>query len=171
MWKDIENYEGIYQVSDSGEVRSLGNGKSPNSKERIMKVEETKCGYLRVQLCKDGKQKHFSIHRLVAEAFIPNPLNLPQVNHKNENKHDNRAENLEWCNCSYNINYGTRNEKVSKGVIQYRLDGSIVREWSSTYEVERQLGFNHIYIGACCRGNTRSKTGYGFIWKYKKEVK
>lgn len=103
-WKDIDVYEGLYQVSDTGEIRSLKTGK-------ILKQEKSKCGYFRVTLYKNHKHTHYSVHRLVAEAFIPNPLNLPQVNHKNEDKTDNRVENLEWCDCTYNNNYGTRHER------------------------------------------------------------
>lgn len=105
IWKDIEGYEGLYQVSNEGEVKSKRN--------KIVKIELTYHGYCRVHLWKNGIGKHHSLHRLVAQAFIPNPNNLPQVNHKDEDKTNNHAENLEWCNATYNSNYGTRNQRVS----------------------------------------------------------
>lgn len=109
IWKDIEGYEGLYQVSNEGRVKSFWSGK-----EKILKQHNCK-GYLEVGLYKkEDKQKYKLIHRLVAETFIPNPNNLPQINHKDENKTNNSVDNLEWCSRSYNINYGSRNEKVGK---------------------------------------------------------
>lgn len=177
IWRDIKDYEGLYQVSNWGRVKSLGNGNSKNSKVRILKTSKNKCGYLYVVLCKDGKVKTYKVHRLVAEAFIPNPLNLPQVNHKSENKQDNRVENLEWISASGNTNYGTRNRRVSekmtngklsKEVLQYSLDGTFIKEFPSTREIERQLNFDNGFISKNCLG--KCKSAYGFIWKYKKEV-
>lgn len=174
VWKDIKDYEGLYQVSNFGRVRSLGKGESNVSKMRILKVRKTRCGYIIVNLYKNGIMKTVYIHRLVAEAFIPNPLNLPQVNHKSEVKDDNRVENLEWCDVNYNINYGNRKEKVSykltnrkdcsKQVLQYNIDGTLIREWPSIKECVRN-GFNDTDIILCCKG--RHKTHKGFIWKYK----
>lgn len=181
-WKDIEGYEGLYQVSDEGQVISLVI--DSHRRGRILKPMKTHKGYLNVDLVdKDGVKKSFRIHRLVAQAFLPNPLNLPQVNHKNEDKTDNRVENLEWCDQSYNINYGTRNERASnknrekqlndknrsKPVLQYSLDGTFIQEFPSTHEVKRQLGYNRGHISECCRGNTRLRTYKGFIWKFKTE--
>lgn len=168
IWRNIEEYKGLYQVSNLGRVRSLWYGK-----ERILKPTKDKDGYLRVQLYKNGKAKLYGIHRLVAMAFIDNPYNLPQVNHKNETKDDNRVENLEWCNHLYNINYGTcqqrraekrRNDKLSKTVYQYTLDGKFIAEYPSGKEIQRQLGYNRGYISSCCLG--KYKTAYGYIWKY-----
>lgn len=108
-------------------------------------------------------------------CFIPNPDNLSQVNHKNEIKTDNRVENLEWCDCIYNINYGSRtkkatekntnNPKNSKPVLQFTKDGKLVAEYPSTREVKRRLGFDCGHISECCRG--KYKSAYGFIWRYK----
>lgn len=108
----IENWKpatGVYEVSDQGNVRNRKTG-------RLLKQVKNKDGYLQVGLREDGKSKSFRVHRLVAFAFIPNPDNLPQVNHKNEDKTDNRVENLEWCDAKYNSNYGTHNKRVSNGV-------------------------------------------------------
>lgn len=167
-WKNVVydgvNYEG-YQVSNTGEIRSLKTGK-------ILKQEKTNNGYLLTNLYKNGKRKKLLVHRLVAEAFIPNPLNLPEVNHKSENKQDNRVENLEYCDSSYNINYGNRNEKVakklSKNVLQFTKTGNFIREWSSLHEIQKQLGYCFPNISKCCLGDIKS--AYGFKWEYKKEV-
>lgn len=113
IWKDIKGYEGYYQVSNFGKVRSLNrsiyrkNGRKQSFKDQELKFHD-KHGYLGINLRKDGKIKSCTVHRLVAEAFIPNPYNLPQINHKDENKYNNRIDNLEWCSSSYNMNYGTR---------------------------------------------------------------
>lgn len=104
IWKDIPGFEGFYQVSDKGRVKSLGNGKSNNCKARIFKLQN-RGDYLAVHLCKDGKQKSFNVHRLVAEAFIPNPTDLPQVHHIDENKHNNIVSNLQWVTNKYNITF------------------------------------------------------------------
>lgn len=171
IFKDIKGFEGEYQISTTGDVYSIKYGK-----RKLMKLRKDKYGYLRVCLCKDGKHKHFQVHRLVALAFIPNPDNLPQVNHKNEVKTDNRIENLEWCSAKYNIRYGTGNErrsktnietqgvKYGKSVAQYALDGTLIGIYHSLHEAERQTGYSHQYISQCCRG--RYKQSYGFIWKY-----
>ena len=114
IWKPKKDYEGLYEVSNLGRVKSLGNGKSINSKEGILKPGKIKQGYLQVTLCKNRKQKRFLVHRLVAEAFLPNPENLPFINHKDEDKTNNSVDNLEYCTREYNNNYGTRNERVAK---------------------------------------------------------
>lgn len=164
VWKDISGYEGLYQVSDKGRVKSLWFGK-----ERIMKFERDKKGYLAVQLCKNGEIKRCTVHRLVAQSFIPNPQNLPQLNHKDENPSNNKVENLEWCSAKYNNNYGTHiqriTEKLSKPVLQYNKDGEFVKEWKSQSDVERNLGYSQRNISACCRG--KYKSSYGYVWKYK----
>lgn len=102
MWKDIENYEGLYQVNELGEIKS---------KRGILKPFTDKDGYLKVGLHKNGIHKQFFVHRLVAKAFISNPDNLPEINHKDENKSNNTVSNLEWCTRIYNINYGSHNER------------------------------------------------------------
>lgn len=157
-WKYIKGYEGLYQVSNFGRVKSNKFGK-----ERILKPFTNSTGYLLVSLCKDGKVKAFTVHRLVAEAFIDNPDNLPQVNHRDENKLNNNVDNLEWCTNEYNINYGTRTERCSKPVLQYTLDGEFVREWPSIMEAARN-GYYQGHVVACCQG--KRKAHKGFIWKY-----
>ena len=127
-------------------------------------------------LWNDNHSKILMIHRLVAKAFVPNPHNLPQVNHKDENKDNNNADNLEWCTATYNLNYGTHNEMVSKSninnpkisrkVLQFDLDGRFLKEWESTMEIQRQLGFPSTHISACCLGKKYHKTSGGYIWRY-----
>lgn len=114
IWKDILGYEGLYQVSSFGRVRGLDRYDSMNRfwKGRILKSQTGTGGYLFVQLCLNGKVKAYSVHRLVAETFIHNPDNLPQVNHLDEDKTNNRVENLEFCDSKYNVNYGTRIERI-----------------------------------------------------------
>ena len=159
IWKDKKDYEGHYQVSNFGRVKSIKFGK-----EIIMNLIPNSSGYLLVNLCKDGKVKKFTVHRLVAEAFIDNPYNLPQVNHRDENKLNNNVDNLEWCTNEYNINYGTRTERYSKPVLQYDLNGNFIKEWKSVAECGRN-GYNQSHVGDCCRGER--KTHKGFIWRYK----
>lgn len=164
VWKDILGYEGHYQVSNKGRVKSLKLGK-----ERILKPRRDVGGYLQVYLCKNGDKKWCLVHRLVAQAFIPNSNNLPQINHKNEDKTDNIVENLEWCSAKYNNNYGTHiqriAEKTSKPVLQYTKDGKFIQEWKSVMDVERNLGYFQSAISACCLG--KLKSAYKFVWKYK----
>ena len=113
-WKDIKGYEGIYQISNKGRVKTLGNNRR---KEKIREGIADNTGYKRISLCKNGKEKKYSIHRLVAQAFLPNPDNLPVVNHKDENKLNNNVENLEWCTQKYNVNYSSSNGRPAKKII------------------------------------------------------
>lgn len=175
IWKDIVDYENLYQGSNLGRVRSVDrwvkdtNGSLRFYRGRILKPVINGRGYLQVCLCKNGKVKKFTVHRLVAEAFLPNPDNLPEVNHKDENKLNNVVSNLEWCNSKYNNTYGTRIERVAlkkkKTVLQYTLDGAFVREWASAKQAEREDGFDSTSICSCCKG--KLKKHKDFIWKYK----
>lgn len=174
IWKSVKGYEGLYEVSNFGRVRSLPRNTTSG---KILKPVKTKEGYLRVDLSKKGRGNLSFVHRLVAETFLDNPDNLPCVNHRDENPLNNRVENLEWCTHLYNMNYGTRNErigisnkngKLSKTVYQYTLDGEFVREWESTSEIQRQTGWWNGNISNCCLG--RTKTAYGFRWSYKNKI-
>lgn len=166
MWKDIEGYEGIYQISDSGEVKSLNYKRT--GKEGLRALRKDKDGYIIVDLLKENKSTTYKVHRLVAQAFLPNPDALPEVNHKDEDKTNNTVDNLEWCDRSYNINYGTAKDRAaskrSKTVLQYDLAGNFIAEFKSTREVERILGINQVSVSQCCRGQI--KKSHGFIWKY-----
>lgn len=184
IWRDIPGYEGLYQASNLGRVRSLdrteeflnNNGKisTRHRKGIILKPVVAKNGYCVVSLC----GKTYKVHRIIASIFVDNSDNLPQVNHKDENKLNNRANNLEWCTGEYNYNYGTRysrcvlsninNKKKSKPVLQYTLDGEFVRRYPSANEVRRVLKKSISYICECCKG--KAYTAYGFIWKYERET-
>ena len=173
-WRDVAGYEGLYQVSSEGRVKSLERkvehwcGGERIQKERILKPIVVSSGYLRVVLYAGGKTKKFYVHRLVCEAFHENPGNKPQVNHINEDKTDNRACNLEWCTRRENINHGSRNERVakaqSKPVGQYTHDGDLVKVWPSVIEAQRQTGFSKGHISLAANG--KYKQAYGYIWKY-----
>lgn len=115
-YRTIDGYEGLYEVSNLGNVRSLYDGRHQKYRTKILKPRMKPDGHVQVVLSKSGKVKQFLVHRLVAQAFLPNPQNLPQVNHKNEIADDNRVENLEWCTAEYNANYGTRNQRAGKSI-------------------------------------------------------
>lgn len=172
IWKDIKGYKGLYQVSNYGNIRSLGkhvNGRNSKRfvKGKIIKLFDDKDGYKIVNLYKKSKMKQFRIHRLVAIAFIPNPNNYPIINHKNEIKNDNKVENLEWCSNKYNCNYGTRNDKIRKRINQYDLQGNYIKSWDSIIQVERELNIFHSRIIEVCKGKRKQIGGY--IWKYANE--
>ena len=166
QWRDISGYEGLYQVSNLGQVKSLPRmAKSKNDsyrvvKEAILKQYVSNTGYLRVYLYKDGKMKPHSVHRLVAIAFVPNPENLPIVNHKSEVKTENHASNLEWCDLSYNVRYGTgisrTSEKqkltmtTSKAVNMYSRDNTFIRQFISISEASRETGLSITCISNSC---------------------
>lgn len=164
----IEVIDG-YKVSNLGEVYSTKTNK-------ILKKHTDRYGYLYVGVYIDGKLKFKKVHRLVAKAFLSNYSDNLQVNHKNEDKKDNRVENLEMCNNRYNCNYGSRKNVLSKAVIQETLDGNFVKEWASTREIEQTLGFSNASISACCRGFAKDyhsgkvypvHKAFGYKWKYK----
>lgn len=164
IWKDIPGYEGHYQASNLGRIRSL-----KRNKLRILKQGRTRKGYYIVLLCLNSVKKNSLIHRLVWESFNgPIPEGM-QINHLNEIKSDNRLENLSLCTAKENINYGTCiariAKKLSKSVIQFDKNGNFIKEWQSSYEIQRQLGYAASIIRKCCRNERHS--AYGFIWKQK----
>jgi hypothetical protein len=181
-WKDIRGYEGLYQVSNLGRIRSLGrvcnakNNSTSKKRERILTQEITVFGYCRVRLFDlEGKSKHYATHRIVAQEFIGN-IDGYEINHKNEIKTDNRVENLEIVTSKQNCNYGTRNKRLSekntankalwcKGVVQKDNDGNVIAEYESRLEAERKTGISNSSISKTCNGKKR--TANGFIWENK----
>jgi hypothetical protein len=178
IWKDIEGYEGLYKVSSQGQVKSLdkyvgnGYGGIKHFDEKILKPHLLRQGYYRVDLCKDGKVKHHYVHKLVADAFVKNPNSLPVINHKDENKLNNNAANLERCDMKYNINYGTARERRAQKnripVFQVSLDGMFDVAWDSASSAAKTLSIAHANISSCCKG--RHEIIGGFNWEYCKEV-
>ena len=148
--KDIKNYEGLYAITPEGEVWSY-------LRKKFLKPRTDKNGYLKVNLCKDGMMKTYRVHRLVAEAYIPNTDNLPQVDHIDNDKTHNYLNNLQWITLRDNCR-----KSKNKPILQYDLDGNFVREWSSATDVSKEAQEN---ICNCLKG--RYKTAYGYIWKYK----
>ena len=164
IWKDIEGYEGLYQVSDSGRVKSL-NYKS-TGKKVCLKQQKNNKGYLLVSLYKDGERKFYLVHRLVAQAFVPNLEGYQVVNHKDENPLNNCANNLEWCTQKYNCNYGARNEKASKsnGTPVICVETNTI--YLSARDAQRKTGIFATNICDCIRHKKRHYTAGGFHWKF-----
>ena len=168
IWKDIEGYEGYYQVSNLGRVKSLerviNNGRKSTrfQKERMLTLTEDVYGYSQVILSKEGKHRICKVHRLVLGAFVPNKNNLPQVNHKDEDKKNNNVTNLEWCDAKYNNNYGKHNDWNKKKVAMYDLEGNKLREFDSIREAVKFLNKFSSPISKVCHGE-RNKA-YGYKW-------
>ena len=181
VWKDIEGYEGLYQVSSHGQVRSVecdtiryrnGQPRPYHKRQQLRKQKISAKGYMRVGLHRDSVEKTYLVHRLVAQAFIPNPGNLPEINHKDQNPANNRADNLEWCTRKYNMNYGDLHERqvnaVSHPIEQLTMDGQHVAYFRSAKELERLSGGK--YYERDVRRVAKSKTTrhssvYGFRWR------
>lgn len=186
IFKPIKGYEGLYEISNLGNVKSLsrngkGIGKGKSRKETILKPQKNNVGYLFVCLCKNGIQKNFTIHRLVAEAFIPNPNNYTEVNHKDENKTNNYIDNLEWCTHKYNLNYGNYNKNMSiikygkhsgwgKSIFQYSKDGKLIKVYKTMTEAAKSIGkdFNSFRgsVNRLIKGESKKGLAYGFVWKF-----
>lgn len=172
-WKRIKGFEWRYSISEYGQIasirRSLG--------KRLMKPRKKKNGYLEIKLSDSGKRHFFLIHRLVGLHFVPNPNNLPEINHKDGNKENNHYSNLEWVTSSENQKHAFRLglQKVRRGkehvqsipINQLDLNGNFVKEWESIKQVKRELGFNTFGIIKCCKKEKRYKTAYGYKWEYK----
>ena len=184
IWKDIKNFEGCYQVSNLGRVRSLTH-KVPTfngvrtTKGQILKPYISNTGYLRIDLRNHQKHKYLSIHKLVAETFIPNPNNYPIINHKDNNPLNNSVRNLEWCTQSHNIKYAYTNGNAKptagcfkKGSIphnrrkinQYTRDNEYIATFNSVKEAALYVGTANTNISNCLNG--RSPTAKGYLWRY-----
>lgn len=184
IWKDVVGYEGLYQVSNLGRVKHLycvvitHSGLTRTINERVVKPRLQKNGYLVVDLYKNNKRKESLLHRVVLEAFLPNPDNLPFVNHKDSNRQNCKVENLEWCTASYNTKYSygnnNRRDKMnwkhgkdnanSKAVYAIDKDGNTVFRFDCIMDAERETGILNSNIVACLKG--RHKTAGGYIWIY-----
>lgn len=172
-WKIIEEYPG-YQVSNLGEVRSCLNKQHHiTSTFRMLRKRIDHNGYYFVNLYGEHhKMKSIKVHRLVAKAFLPNPMGLPSVNHKDENKLNNSVSNLEWCSYKYNVNYGTGHQKSclsrrhchTRSILQYTLDGQFVQRFYSLSEASRVLGISLGSISDCLSGRTSKSRN--FIFRY-----
>ena len=171
VWKDITGYEGLYMISNKGNVYSVRRRDSRGIKcgGRILKPRYSGNGYLQVDLRNNGKRKTKYIHRLVTEAFIPNPESLPQINHIDEVKDNNNVENLEWCDSMYNNNYGTKIERLSKKVKAVNAKTGETITFNSTAEAERK-GYSRGGVSTACRGvykdnNTGKLIGDGHTYR------
>lgn len=188
VWKDIEGYEGRYQVSNLGNIKSLRYGGRYEARNLVPKVNNH--GYEWVELFNNGKKQCIQIHRLVASAFIPNPRGYPIVNHKDENPRNNQVDNLEWCDHKYNVRYSLERhiEERRKGlwgprppywkgntgnfgpykrkrpIAQVDRDGNIVRIWDCSRQIQREENKSQWSITQCCDG--KRKTAYGYTWHY-----
>ena len=197
IWRDIPGYEGIYQVSNLGRIKSLpriiicSNGYKKNYGSKILKFSSDKNGYSKVALCKFCKQRSFLVHRLVAELFVPNPNNYSEVNHKDENKSNNCSNNLEWCTRKYNVNYGNRTKKQVSHTdykkialkIDYKALSKLQKAATqkTVYQYDKNLNLIRKYISlsetekygftpqliSSCCLGKR-KTHKGYIWSYTK---
>ena len=176
VWKDIKGYEGLYQVSNLGRIKSLKRFKKNHSKlqkvnEKILKLYINKRnGYVYRNLNKNSLEKNHRVHRLVAETFIPNPNNLPQINHKDGNKQNNCVDNLEWCTCKENMQHAYKlglannnNQKIK--VLQYDLKNNLIAKYDSLLEASKQTNISISNISLCING--KQKTTHNFIFKEK----
>ena len=173
-WKPIKGYEGLYEVSDTGKVRSVSRmvpdpfrpGHKRKFVGRELRVKSYTGDYRYVTLSKDNRVKCCRLHRLVAAAFIPNPNNLPQVNHKDEDKGNNSATNLEWCTSEYNHKYGTRMERIierrKRPVLLIDDSGNVIKQFPGSIDAGRELGISPLAVARVARGERSSCYGYKF---------
>lgn len=183
-WKDIPGYEGWYKVSNYGRIKSVDRLVQESRHDGIQKTKHCKSciikgslygNYLICHLKRDGTSRIVKFHRIVCSAFHENPLNLPEVNHKNEIKTDNRADNLEWCSRKYNATYGTAINRIvtqtrnhpslSKKVYQFSMNGKPIASYPSVKEAMRITGIKDVNIRSVCNNGKSSSAG-GFIWSY-----
>ena len=170
IWKDIAGYEGLYQISNFGKVKSFRKGKRSGSKtETILKPTPNATGYLQITLYRSPSDRHkFFVHRLVAQAFINNPDKLEAVNHKDENIKNNCVDNLEWCTISYNNAYGTAKirDSITAGnkVQQFTINGILLATYESVHNASKITGIARHSIKDCCSGHCQ--TGKGYVWRY-----
>ena len=155
--KDVQNYEGLYAVTSCGKVYSYRS-------KKFLKPRKNKSGYLQVCLYKGGERKEHLVHRLVAEAYLPNPEEFLQVNHKDENKENNALSNLEWCDQSYNSNYGSRNKRMAKSLSKPVFCEELNRTFDGARAAACELGLDYSSINRCCTG--KRKTCGGYHWRY-----
>ena len=199
IWKDIEGYEGLYQVSNLGDVRSLKY--AGGNKVKPLKQDNDGNGYKQVILYKDGKRKNCKVHRLVAMAFISNPNNYKEVNHKDENPSNNNVNNLEWCTNEYNVNYGTRTKRASeslkgkhrseetkkkiseskkgkckgkdspnaKPILMYDKEGNFIKRFECIRDANEYLGKGRYCSSISMCLTGRRKTAYGYVFRYADE--
>lgn len=190
-WRPVAGFEGLYEVSNYGDVKRL-NGYSYYTDsigrkcKRFVKEKKLRLAdvnkYKRVCLCKNGEHFPVLVHIIMMQAFVPNPHNYPCINHKDENPSNNfiyvnpdgsvdlEKSNLEWCTFKYNSNYGTASkriaEKLSKEVLQYSIDGVLIKKWNSLSQIKQVLGFDIGNISNSINGNISTKYPYGFKWAY-----
>lgn len=178
IWKDVKEYEGLYQISNIGRIKALD--KSVKNRysykfmpSKLLKPYKNKLGYCYVCLYKNKKRKRYYIHRLVAENFIDNENKLKEINHKDENPSNNCVDNLEWCDRRYNCNYGNHNKKISKSkskrIIQYDKDMNLIKIWTGINYASRETGYSISCIWRSCQGKTKKHRKY--IWRYYNEQK
>lgn len=175
VWKDINGYRGVYQVSNFGNIRSVDRldcNKRNRIAGRIIRPGEKGNGYLQVSLVNaEGVRKNHYVHRLVMETFIGKCPDNCEVNHIDEDKKNNNLSNLEYVTHKTNINYGTginrQVQRHKKAVEQYSINGIFITEYSSTIEAERQTGIWHNNISKVCKN--KAKTAGGYVWRYKGE--
>ena len=152
-WRPVKGFEGLYECSSIGRIKSLKNG--------IITQQKNNTGRLKVQLWKNGKKKPMYVHRIVAEAFLPNPQNLETVNHIDENPLNNRVDNLEWMSMRDNVRYSN-----TKKINQYTIEGKFIRTWDAMMDIVRELGYNKAIISKCCLHKPKNKSAYGFKWYF-----